>query len=76
MACKQISKTWNGISSRKKYIVDSAEDIASLPHCCTGSYAVVANSGDVYIVNASEEWVKMGSGSSTAILALAEEASF
>lgn len=43
-----------------EYVVDTATDIANLPSCCTKSTALVASTGEVYIVNASGRWVKFG----------------
>lgn len=40
-----------------QFIIDSAEDVANLPECCTGSTAIVADKGGaIYMVNASGEW--------------------
>lgn len=44
----------------RKYICDTEEDIADLPTCCPQSTALVCSTGDVYVVNASGEWVKFG----------------
>ena len=43
-----------------EYIVDTESDIMSLPECCTGSTAIVVESGAVYMVNASGKWVEFG----------------
>lgn len=42
------------------YIVDTDADIADLPEGCTGSSALVVESGSVYMVNASGDWVLFG----------------
>lgn len=72
MAFKQTGQKWNSILSttKRKYIVDTVADIANLPKCCTGSIALVADGGAVYVVNASGEWSNIGSGASA--LAMAE----
>ena len=72
MAYKQVGKNWHHdlSTTAKKYIVDSEADIANLPKCATGSFALVANGGAVYVVNASGEWSNIGSGASA--LAMAE----
>lgn len=41
------------------FIVDSTEDLENLPECCAGSTAL-SPSGDIYMVNASNEWVEFG----------------
>lgn len=63
-------QTTNNI--RKKFIMDSEDDVKSLPKCCPGSIAIVAEGGKTYVVNASGAWVLGG----TATYSLAEEASF
>lgn len=45
---------------RKEIICDTEADISSLPACCPWSTCLVAATGNVYIVNASGNWVKMG----------------
>jgi hypothetical protein len=45
---------------RCDFIVDTNADFENLPKCCVGSTALSAESGDVMIVNASSNWVKMG----------------
>lgn len=57
---------------RKKFVIDSEADVASLPKCCAGSVAIVAEGGKAYMVNASGVWVASG----TASFSIAEEASF
>ena len=43
-----------------EYIIDSADDVASLPKCCPGSTAIVADKdGAVFMVNASGEWKEL-----------------
>lgn len=44
----------------REFICDTEEDVASLPQCCSQSTALVCSTGDVYIVNASGQWVKFG----------------
>ena len=45
---------------RRDYIVDTEADVANLPQCCTGSSALVVESGAVYMVNASGVWAVFG----------------
>lgn len=74
MAYKLVAQRWSPVlgSTKKKYIADTESDIASLPKCCTGSTAIVADSGVGYMVNASGVWVKSGA----ALLTIAEEVAF
>jgi hypothetical protein len=44
----------------KDFIIDTEADVAILPECDPGSTAVVAATGNVYIVNASGKWVELG----------------
>ncbi len=42
------------------FVMDSADDFASLPKSCTGSKAIVAEKdGPIYMVNASGEWEEL-----------------
>lgn len=44
----------------KEYVVDSTEDINSLPlDGVMGSTAFVIETGDVYMLNGKKEWVKI-----------------
>lgn len=44
----------------KKFICDAASDVANLPEAAPMSTAIVAENGNVYIVNASGAWVSFG----------------
>lgn len=44
----------------KEFICDTEADVATLPSCCAKSTAMVADTGNVYIVNASGQWVLFG----------------
>ena len=46
----------------KTFILDSEEDVASLPFCGPGSMAIVANGGKVFMKNASGEWANFTAG--------------
>ena len=74
MAIKQIGQKWNPIldTTEKKYIIDSAEDVTSLPKCCPGSCAIAVDGGTLYMVNASGEWTDTG----VVAFSLAEEGIF
>ncbi len=62
MSYKLINKEWCPILDTYKsdFIVDTDADIANLPVCCTGSSALVVETGAVYMVNASGVWVVFG----------------
>lgn len=45
-----------------EYIIDSVDDIATLPPSHPGSTAICPLAGVVYMVNASGEWVEFGKG--------------
>ena len=62
MAFKMIFQEWCPYNEayRKEFIADAESDVATLPKCCTGSSALVSESGKVYIVNASGEWNEFG----------------
>lgn len=62
MAYKLIDETYCPYNKgrKKEYICDTDEDIAKLPKCCTGSTAMVVESGKIFMVNASGEWKPFG----------------
>jgi hypothetical protein len=62
MAKKLIKIEWcpHLDSYKHDYIVDTEADIADLPECCTGSSALVVESGSIYMVNASDVWALFG----------------
>ena len=62
MACKLVNREWANYLNyyQHDYIVDTESDIANLPQCCTGSSALVVESGAVYMVNASGVWAVFG----------------
>ena len=74
MAIKQTGENWHSdlVTTKKKFIMDTEADAADLPKCYTGSTAISAEGGVVYMVNASGKWVKTG----VAAFALAEEVGF
>ena len=59
MAYKIVKREWSADDFRCEIIVDSNADFENLPRACVGSVAL-SPSGDMMIVNASGEWVKMG----------------
>lgn len=58
MAYKEITELM--YASQAEYICDTEADVANLPKCCPGSTAVVVATGNLYVVNASYQWVKFG----------------
>ena len=62
MAVKLINREWNEHinSYQHEYICDTEDDVATLPTCCSSSSALVVSTGNVYVVNASGEWVAFG----------------
>lgn len=42
-----------------EYVCDSPDDIKKLPFCDMGSTCIVISTGEVYILNGSNEWVKI-----------------
>lgn len=57
---KQIYPTIEGTQIRREFIIDTDEDVATLPECATGSAALSIASGSVFVVNASGVWTKCG----------------
>ena len=43
-----------------KFLCDTDADVANLPQCCPSSTAVSISTGNIYVVNASGQWVKFG----------------
>ena len=74
MAYKCIACAWSDTlrTMKRKFILDTEDDLQALPASCPGSIAVVAEGGKAFIVNASGAWVEFG----TASLEMMEEASF
>ena len=62
MAIKLVNREWCAFQNdyQHDYIVDAESDISALPECCTGSSALVVESGAVYMVNASGVWAVFG----------------
>ena len=62
MAIKKINREWCPYLDdyKEDFIVDTEADVASLPECCTGSSALVVESGTPYMVNASGVWAVLG----------------
>jgi len=59
MAFKVIEESYCPSLGKDRCVIvlDSAEDVADLPKCCTGSVAIVADKGGaVYMVNTAGEW--------------------
>lgn len=63
MAIEQIAPFSKCERRRYDYIIDTDEDVADLPEtCAAGSTALSCASGEMFIVNASHKWVKLGGG--------------
>lgn len=61
MAYKQIAPTLECMNKMHDYILDTDEDVADLPEtCAAGSTALSCATANVFIVNASGTWVKLG----------------
>ena len=75
MATKMINKKYSVQADGDKYvcsfICDTAADAANLqtehPNCSSGSKAVVAETGEVWMVNASGNWVNVPNAIITAL---------
>jgi hypothetical protein len=57
-----VNKEWSHLLNEYQcdFIVDTEADISRLPECCVGSSALVVESGAIYMVNASGDWVMYG----------------
>lgn len=56
-----IVKVGDGtVYAPSEYIIDSVDEITSLPAAHPGSTAICPSAGVVYMVNASGEWVEFG----------------
>lgn len=61
MAIKQIAPTMDCKNRMYDFIIDTDADKASLPEtCAAGSTALSCATGNIFIVNASGKWVKLG----------------
>jgi hypothetical protein len=62
MAIKEINREWSPYVDdyKREFIIDSVDDVANLPTCCTGSAAIVAEKdGAIFVVDASGEWEEL-----------------
>ena len=62
MAYKLVNTEWCPTLNdyQRDYIADTESDVATLPESCTGSSALIVESGKVYVVNASGAWSVYG----------------
>lgn len=64
MAYKCYNKTYvnteDMVGYIKDFICDTDDDVDNLPECLPKSTALVADSAEVHIVNASGAWVPFG----------------
>lgn len=58
MAIKEVNK--NLKYTKNTFYCDTETDVVSLPKATTGSEAIVVSTGNLYIVNASGDWVLFG----------------
>lgn len=56
----EIGEYLPGSRKPREFVCDTEADIAKLPSCGCGCTALVIATGNVYIVNASGQWVKFG----------------
>lgn len=59
MAIKCVERKWcpEVGDYRQQFVMDSADEVANLPKCCSGSTAIVVEEdGAMFMVNASGEW--------------------
>lgn len=69
MAYKLIEIRVNPLTNmeHREFICDTDADFESLPKAHAGDAAVSAETGNVYVVNASGEWVEFGGGRKDAV---------
>ena len=62
MAFKMVNENWSSCQGEymREYILDTEDDVKDLPQDCTGSSALVVETGNVYIMNASGNWSLYG----------------
>lgn len=60
MAYRQIAPIIKDDLPRATFIIDTDTDLTSLPVSGVGSIAISVDSGNIYMVNASEEWKLFG----------------
>lgn len=62
MAYKLIARDYNRVANivTSSFVLDSADDAATLPESAPGSKAIVAEKdGPIYMVNASGKWKEL-----------------
>lgn len=60
MAIGEIGQYVPGSRKPREFICDTESDVENLPQCMCGATALVVETGDAYVVNASGVWVKIG----------------
>lgn len=43
----------------KEFVCDTVDDLKILPPCSMGSVAIVISTGQLYMLNGKNEWVKL-----------------
>ena len=59
MAINLTSHDGDVIYSIKEYVVDTPEDIPSLPLSIMGSTVFVISTSEIFMMNSEKEWVKI-----------------
>lgn len=62
MAIELVNKKWCPCLDdyQREFIADAESDVASLHKSSAGSSALVVESGNIYVVNASGDWAVFG----------------
>lgn len=60
MAIKEVRREWDEcqLDYTKEFILHTEADVSKLPKCCTGSTAIVSETGNVYTVGKDKAWKK------------------
>jgi hypothetical protein len=56
----EIGKYLPGSRTPREFVCDTEADVADLPSCMCGAKALIIATGNIYVVNASGAWVKIG----------------
>lgn len=58
----QDSSANNGYADMdiKTFLIDTSEDLETLPSCSSGSVAYTANLQNIYVLSNDKQWTKVG----------------
>lgn len=59
MAIKLISHDGNIAYGIKEYVIDTPDDLKTVPPCAMGSTLFIISTAELYVANSKSEWIKI-----------------